>query len=60
MNANDFANYRALAEVCRRCRRENDRLKQMLGMQTQSSREFDRENEDVFALVRMNRERMQA
>lgn len=60
MNQNDFANYRALAEVCRRVRRENDRLKEMLGVQTQSAREFDAENEDVFALVRMNRARMQA
>lgn len=60
MNPNDFTNYRALAEVCRRVRRENDRLKQMLGVHTQSEREFDRENEDVFALVRMNRARMQA
>lgn len=58
MNPNDFANYRALAEVCRRVRRENDRLKQLLGVHTQSEREFDRENEDVFALVRMNRARM--
>ena len=60
MNQNDFSDYRALAEVCRRVRRANDRLKELLGVQTQSAREFDSENEDVFALVRMNRARMQA
>ena len=45
MNPKDLANYRALAEVCRRVRRENDRLKELLGVQTQSAREFDAENE---------------
>lgn len=57
MNAQEFANCRALAEIYRRSRRENDRLKEALGQQTEASRQFDRENEDVFALVRANRQR---
>lgn len=57
MSPQEFANCRVVAEIYRRQRRENERLKAELGIRQQADREFDRENEDVFALVWMNRKR---
>lgn len=46
-----------LVETNRRLRREIDRLREQAGKESISSREFDRQNQDVFALVKRNRER---
>ena len=46
-----------LVETNRRLRREIDKLREQAGKESISSREFDRQNQDVFALVKRNRER---
>ena len=46
-----------LVETNRRLRREIDKLRELAGRESISSREFDRQNQDVFALVKRNRER---
>lgn len=58
MNVQEYGNYRAVAEMARRARRENDRLREQLGQQTEARREFDRQDREAFALVRQNRRRM--
>lgn len=58
MSPQEFANCRVVAEIYRRQRRENERLKAALGIRQKADEEFDRENEDVFALVRSNRKRL--
>ena len=57
MSPQEFERCRVVAGICRKQRREIERLKAELGMRQQEEQEFDRENEDVFALVRMNRQR---
>ena len=57
MSPEEFANCRVVAEIYRRQRRENERLKRALGIQTEASRKFAEEDEAVFALVRQNRAR---
>ena len=49
--------YIVMAEMHRRCRRENDRLREKLRLTTEASREFARQDAEVFALVQGNRER---
>lgn len=49
--------YIVMAEMHRRCRRENDRLREQLGLRTEAAREFARQDAEVFALVRQNRQR---
>lgn len=49
--------YIVMAEMHRRCRRENDRLREHLGLRTEAAREFARQDAEVFALVRQNRQR---
>ena len=46
-----------LVETNRRLRREIDKLREQAGKESISSREFDRQNQDVFSLVRKNRDR---
>lgn len=58
MSPQEFANCRIVAEIYRRQRRENERLKEALGIRKKENQQFDRENEDVFALVRFNRQRL--
>ena len=58
MSPEEVANCRVVAEIYRRQRRENERLKKLLGIQTEASRTFAEEDEAVFALVRMNRARV--
>ena len=58
MSPEEFANCRVVAEIYRRQRRENERLKKALGIRTEADRKFSEEDEAVFALVRMNRERL--
>ena len=54
MNVQEDGNYRAVADMARRARRENDRLREQLGQQTEARREFDRQDQEAFALVRFN------
>ena len=58
MNVQEYGNYRAVAEMARRARRENDRLREKLGEVTEERREFDRQDREALALVRQNRRRM--
>lgn len=55
----EICNYRAVAEMARRARRENTRLREQLGERTEASREFDRQDQEDFFLVRFNRARLQ-
>lgn len=54
MSPQELADCRVFAEIYRRQRRENERLKAALGIRTEEAKQFDLENEDVFALVRQN------
>lgn len=58
MSPEEFANCRVVAEIYRRQRRENERLKQALGIRIEADRVFAAQDEDVFALVRKNRARL--
>lgn len=58
MSPEEFANCRVVAEIYRRQRRENERLKKALGIRLEADRKFSEEDEAVFALVRMNRARL--
>ena len=49
-----------LLETNRRLRREIDKLREQAGKESVASREFDLQNQDVFSLVRKNRERRYA
>lgn len=55
----EICNYRAVADMARRARRENTRLREQLGQQTEARREFDRQDQEDFFLVRFNRARLQ-
>ena len=46
-----------LVETNRRLRREIDKLREQAGKESVASREFDLQNQDVFSLVRKNRDR---
>nr|DAV53648.1 MAG TPA: Trimeric autotransporter adhesin, trimeric autotransporter adhesin, TAA.97A [Caudoviricetes sp.] len=54
MNQEELAKYRVLAEQNRRLRREVDRLRGMLGRETEESRAFDEENRGMFAIISRN------
>ena len=58
MNVQEYGNYRAVAEMARSARRENDRLREQLGQQTEARREFDRQDQEAFDLVRFNLARL--
>ena len=58
MNVQEYGNYRVVAEMARRARRENDRLREQLGQQTEARREFDRQDQEAFDLVRFNLARL--
>ena len=47
MNVQEYGNYRAVAEMARRARRENDRLREQLGQQTEARREQDRQDQEA-------------
>lgn len=55
---NDFEKYLVIVECYRQSRREIDKLKEALGKPSEASRKFDRENQDVFDLVKKNRQRI--
>lgn len=57
MTPNETTQLRTMAEMNRRLRRENDRLRESLGMETQESKAFDDENVELFAVVHKNHDR---
>lgn len=56
MMPNEVAQLRTMAEMNRRLRRENDRLRESLLMESKESRAFDDENVELFDIVHKNHE----
>ena len=56
MMPNEVAQLRTMAEMNRRLRRENDRLRESLLMESKESKAFDDENVELFAVVHRNHE----
>lgn len=56
MMPNEVAQLRTMAEMNRRLRRENDRLRESLLMESKESRAFDDENVELFDVVHRNHE----
>ena len=57
MMPNDVAQLRTMAEMNRRLRRENDRLRESLLMESKESKAFDDENVELFDVVHKNHDR---
>lgn len=53
---NEVAQLRTMAEMNRRLRRENEHLRESLGMETKESKAFDDENVELFDVVHRNHE----
>ena len=51
---NEVAQLRTMAEMNRRLRRENDRLRESLLMESKESKAFDDENVELFDVVHQN------
>ena len=51
MMPNEVAQLRTMAEMNRRLRRENDRLRESLLMESKESKAFDDENVELFDVV---------
>ena len=56
MMPNEVAQLRTMAEMNRRLRRENEHLRESLGMETEESKAFDDENVELFDVVHRNHE----
>ena len=56
MMPNEVAQLRTMAEMNRRLRRENEHLRESLGMETEERKAFDDENVELFAVVHRNHE----
>ena len=56
MMPNEVAQLRTMAEMNRRLRRENDRLRESLLLESKESKAFDDENVELFAVVHRNHE----
>ena len=56
MMPNEVAQLRTMAEMNRRLRRENDRLRESLLLELKESKAFDDENVELFAVVHRNHE----
>ena len=56
MMPNEVAQLRTMAEMNRRLRRENDRLRESLLMESKESKAFDDENAELFDVVHRNHE----
>ena len=56
MMPNEVAQLRTMAEMFRRLRLENSRLRESLGMETKERKAFDDENVELFAVVHRNHE----
>ena len=57
MMPNEIAQLRTMAEMFRRLRLENSRLRESLGMETKESKTFDDENVELFDVVHKNHDR---
>lgn len=57
MQPNEIEKLRTLAEISRKLRRENERLREQLGQLTESQRKFDAETEELFRMIEKNRKR---
>lgn len=56
MMPNEVAQLRTMAEMNRRLRRENDRLRESLLLESKESKAFDDENVELFDVVHRNHE----
>lgn len=56
MMPNEVAQLRTMAEMFRRLRLENSRLRESLCMETKESKAFDDENVELFDVVHRNHE----
>ena len=56
MTPNETTQLRTMAEMNRRLRRENDRLRESLLMESKESKAFDDENAELFDVVHRNHE----
>ena len=56
MMPNEVAQLRTMAEMNRRLRRENDRLRESLLLESKESKAFDDENAELFDVVHRNHE----
>lgn len=57
MTPNETTQLRTMAEIFRRLREENVKLRESLGMETKGSKTFDDENVELFAVVHRNHDR---
>lgn len=57
MMPNEVAQLRTMAEMNRRLRRENDRLRESLLMESKERKAFDDENVELFDVVHKNHDR---
>lgn len=56
MMPNEVTQLRTMAEMFRRLRLENSRLRESLGMETKERKAFDDENVELFDVVHRNHE----
>ena len=56
MTPNETTQLRTMAEMNRRLRRENDRLRESLLLESKERKAFDDENVELFAVVHRNHE----
>ena len=56
MTPNETTQLRTMAEMNRRLRRENEHLRESLGMETEKRKAFDDENVELFDVVHRNHE----
>lgn len=54
MMPNEVAQLRTMAEIFRRLREENVKLRESLGMETKERKAFDGENVELFNVVHRN------
>ena len=54
MTPNETTQLRTMAEMNRRLRRENDRLRESLLLEAKKSKAFDNENVELFDVVHRN------
>ena len=54
MTPNEVAQLRTMAEIFRRLREENVKLRESLGMETKERKAFDDENVELFDVVHRN------
>lgn len=57
MMPNEVAQLRTMAEMNRRLRRENERLRESLLLDSKESKAFDDENVELFDVVHKNHDR---